>query len=87
MRFEYDPGKSAANHEKHGMDFEEAQALWDDPHIIEAPADVEDEPRFLAVGMIGSKHWTAVCTYRGNRIRIVSVRRSRKREVEHYEGI
>ena len=56
MKFEYDSGKSATNHDKHGIDFEEAQALWDDPQLIEAPANVVDEPRFLAVGMIGTRH-------------------------------
>ncbi|MEP2842862.1 BrnT family toxin [Roseibium sp.] len=56
MKFEYDPDKSAANREKHGIDFDEAQALWDDPYLIEAPANVTDEPRFLAVGMIGARH-------------------------------
>lgn len=80
MRFEYDPEKSAANREQHGMSFEEAQALWDDPDIIEAPARAENESRFLAVGMIGPKHWTAVCTYREDRVRIISVRRARQQE-------
>ena len=69
MKFEYDPDKSAANREKHGIDFDEAQALWDDPYLIEAPANVTDEPRFLAVGMIGARHWTAVYTYRSDRVR------------------
>ena len=58
----------------------------DDPCLIEAPASVTDEPRFLAVGMIGAGHWTAVSTYRNERVRIISVRRSRKQEIDHYEG-
>ena len=86
MKFEYDPDKSAANHAKHGIDFDEAQSLWDDPYLIEAPANVMDEPRFLAVGMIGAKHWTAVYTYRNGRVRIISVRRARRQEIEHYEN-
>ena len=86
MEFEYDSGKSAANRDKHGISFGEARALWDDPHIIEAPANTADEPRFLVTGMIGPRHWTAIFTYRENRVRIISVRRSRRREVEHYEG-
>ena len=86
MKFEYDPDKSAVNSEKHGIDFDEARALWDDPYLIEAPANVTDEPRFLAVGMIGARHWTAVYTYRSDRVRIISVRRARKQEIDHYEG-
>ena len=86
MKFEYDPAKSVANGAKHGIDFDEAQALWNDPYLIEAPAYVSDEPRFLVVGVIGTKHWTAVYTYRGDRVRIISVRRARKEEVDYYEG-
>lgn len=86
MRFEYDPDKSAANRQKHGIDFDEAQTLWDDDRLLEAPANSADEPRFLVIGMIGPKHWAAVCTYRGNHVRIISVRRARKQEIEHYES-
>ncbi len=86
MRFEYDPDKSAANRERHGIDFEEAQALWDDPHLIEASANVTVGPRFLAVGMIGARHWTAVFTYREGRVRIISVRRPRGEGIASYEG-
>jgi uncharacterized DUF497 family protein len=56
MDFEYDAEKSAANKAKHGIDFEEAQALWNDARLLEAPARTDDEPRFLAVGRIGEKH-------------------------------
>ena len=86
MTFEYDPDKSAANREKHGIDFDEAQALWDDPYLIEVPAIVMDELRFLAVGVIGARHWAAVYTYRSDRVRIISVRRARKQEIDHYES-
>ena len=41
---------------------------------------------FWHFGRIGSKHWSAVITYRGSNIRIISVRRSRATEVELYEG-
>jgi uncharacterized DUF497 family protein len=86
MPFEYDLGKSAANQRKHGIDFERAQALWDDPRAVGAPTRTGDEPRFIVVGMIGAKHWTAICTMRGERVRIISVRRARKDEVRHYDG-
>ena len=86
MRFEYDPDKSAANKAKHGIDFAEAQALWEDPWLLEAPARTDDEPRFLVVGRLRDRHWSAVCVRRGGSIRIISVRRARKREIERYES-
>lgn len=86
MRFEYDPAKSAGNHAKHGIDFEEAQALWRDPRLLEAPARSDDEPRFLVVGRIGDRHWSAIFVERGDAVRIISVRRARQEEVERYES-
>ena len=86
MEFEFDPGKSAANKAKHGIDFDEAQALWHDPDLIEIPARTDDEPRFVVVGRIGETHWSGIITYRDGRVRIISVRRSREEEVSIYEG-
>ena len=86
MDFEYDPEKSRRNREKHGIDFDEAQALWDDPDLLEVPARTMDEPRYLVIGRIGGRHWSAVITYRDERIRLISVRRSRKEEVTLYEN-
>ena len=86
MDFEFDPGKGAANKEKHGIDFTEAQHLWDDPDLIEIPARTTDESRFLVIGKLGGKHWSGVITYRGGRVRIISIRRSRAEEVMIYEG-
>ncbi len=86
MEFEYDPVKSAANLNKHGIDFETGQALWNDERLLVAPARTLDEPRYLAIGMIDGMHWSAVITKRGGRVRLISVRRSRKDEVERYEG-
>jgi uncharacterized DUF497 family protein len=86
MEFEFDPKKSDINKAKHGIDFHEAQALWDDPDFIEIPVKTSDEPRYLAMGKISGKHWSAVITYRGEKTRIISARRSRKEEVDIYEG-
>lgn len=86
MVFEFGPKKSKSNKEKHGIDFNEARALWDDPDIIEIPVQTIDEPRYLVIGMIEGKHWSGVITYRGDQVRIISVRRSRKEEVEIYES-
>ncbi|MGB5310336.1 MAG: BrnT family toxin [Arenicellales bacterium] len=84
--FEYDDEKSTLNLEKHGIDFVLAQALWNDQDLIEVQAKTENEPRFLVIGSIENKHWSAVITYRSNTIRIISVRRSRRSEVEIYES-
>lgn len=85
MSFEYDPNKSESNREKHGIDFEEAQALWSDEAFLEIPAKNLDEPRFLIIGKIQGKHWSAVITYRDENIRIISARRSRDEEIDLYE--
>jgi hypothetical protein len=84
--FEYDDDKSQANLEKHGINFLDAQVLWKDPDLLEIQARSDDEPRFLVIGLIGSNHWSAVVTYRNGAVRLISVRRSRKREVEMYES-
>ena len=85
MEFEFDPKKSLSNKVKHGVDFEEAQELWNDPHLLEIEARSSDEPRFLLIGRIADKYWSAVITYRDDKTRIISVRRSRKEEIDLYE--
>ncbi|MBM4153892.1 MAG: BrnT family toxin [Lentisphaerae bacterium] len=86
MEFEFDDRKSAANRAKHGIDFAGARALWDDADLLEIPARTVDEPRWLVIGAVGGVLWTAVVTYRGHRVRIISVRRSRDEEKALYEG-
>ena len=84
--FEYDEAKSLSNAENHGIDFIAAQAIWEDPDAIEIQAKSYDEERFIVIGLIGNKHWSAVITYRDTRIRLISVRRSRPQEVQLYES-
>jgi uncharacterized DUF497 family protein len=86
MEFEFDEQKSRRNKAKHGIDFAEAQALWDDTDILEIPARTADEPRSVVIGRIGAQHWSATITYRGDRIRIISARRSRSEERALYES-
>jgi uncharacterized DUF497 family protein len=86
LRFEFDERKSVANKTKHGIDFVEAQALWLDENLVRIAARAGDEPRFVVIGQIGGEHWSAAVTYRGEAIRLISVRRSHAREVEAYEG-
>ena len=86
MEFEFDPNKSAANKEKHGLDFVEAQGIWLDDRSLDLLAVSSGEPRRLAIGLIGERHWTAVRSLRGGTIRIIPVRRSRKNEVQKWLG-
>lgn len=86
MEFEFDERKSRSNKEKHGIDFQEAQSLWNDLDRIEIPARTEDEPRYLVVARLKGKHYSAVITYREDKVRIISVRRARVEEVEIYES-
>lgn len=86
ITFEFNEQKSDANLLKHGINFIDAQALWDDPGLLEIPAKTEDEPRYLLIGLINGKHWSAVITYRKASIRLISVRRSRPEEVALYES-
>ena len=86
MKFEFDPEKSNRNKEKHGIDFVDAQVLWNDSDRLEVLAKTQTEKRFILIGKIADKHWTAVVTPREDKIRIISVRRARKKEVDAYES-
>jgi len=86
MEFEFDENKSRSNKEKHVIDFNEVQALWGDPDRIEIPAKTIDENRFLLIGKIFQTHWSVVVTYRQKKIRIISARKARKKEVGIYES-
>ncbi|MEH2447267.1 MAG: BrnT family toxin [Nostoc sp.] len=84
--FEYDKNKSQSNFVKHGIDFIEAQKLWNDRNLLEIPAKTQDELRFLVIAKIDNKHWSGVITYRDQNIRIISVRRSRTEEIALYDS-
>ncbi len=86
MEFEFDNHKTKENKKRHGIDFVKAQMLWDDSDRIEIPARTIDEPRLVVIAKIADKYWSGIITYRGEKIRIISVRRSRKEEVEIYES-
>ena len=86
MEYKFDNRKSAKNLEKHGIDFVGAQDLWNDPDRIEIPTKTIDEQRFLMTGKISDKYWSCVFTYRSEKVRIISVRRSRKEEIDIYES-
>jgi uncharacterized DUF497 family protein len=86
MEFEFDESKSRTNKARHGIDFVEAQALWEDMDLLEVPAKTEDEPRAIVIVKIAEKHWSAIITWRNDKTRIISVRRSRREERELYES-
>lgn len=85
MPFEWDLDKSNANKEKHGIDFDAARMLWSDGNRLEIHLPYPFEERWITIGNIDNRLWTAVFTLRGSVIRIISVRRSRKKEVDLYE--
>ena len=86
MDFEFDQWKSSQDEVKHGIDFIEAQVIWDDENALEYPGKSVGEKRYLVIGMICKDLYTACITYRGNRIRIISVRRATKDEGMQYDN-
>ena len=87
MDFEFDPQKSQSNKLKHGIDFEEAKALWSDPNAIEIELHYLDEKRRARIGRHfegGNELWTAIFTLRGEKVRLISVRRARMKEKQQY---
>ena len=87
MEFEYDPEKSKTNQNKHGITFEAAQKLWQGLSV-EFAAQQEYENRFARIGLLEGKLYTCIYTLREDRIRIISCRRSRKKEeVLYAKGI
>ena len=84
MVFEFDPDKSQANLEKHGIDFEQAQTLWRDPDGLDFPSKFPQEIRRLWIAAREGKVWTAIYTAREGKVRIISVRRSRENERNAY---
>jgi uncharacterized protein len=85
MEFEYDPEKSRANADKHGIDFLQAQQMWDDPDLLLLPARSASERRWLALGLCEGRLWAAIFTLRSGRIRLISVRRARAEESSVYQ--
>ncbi len=86
LEFEFDEKKSTSNLTKHGIDFRDGQALWNDSNLIKIEAKTKDGPRFISIGKINDAHWSAVTTIRGRRVRIISIRRARKSEVNIHES-
>ena len=86
MDFEYNELKSKINKDKHGIDFEQSQKIWEDQMMLEVFLNFPDEDRYICIGKIDNKYWSTIITYREKYVRIISVRRARKKEIEHYEN-
>jgi uncharacterized DUF497 family protein len=87
MIFEWDDVKQKSNLDKHGLDFHDADLLFDGP-ILEADAKpVDGERRWMATGMIYDIIATAIFTRRGNAIRLISPRRARREERARYDQL
>jgi uncharacterized protein len=86
VEFEFDSRKSESNKSKHEIDFVEAQALWRSKHALLGAKDAL-EKRYLVIGTIDQQHWSAIITYRGAKIRIISVRKSTAAEIHTYEKL
>lgn len=84
MIFEFDEQKSQSNLKKHGIDFSKAQLLWKGPYV-EFAAKTEYENRFALIGPLDGKLYTCIYTIREDRIRLISCRRSRRKEQKLYE--
>ncbi|MEE9463283.1 MAG: BrnT family toxin [Bacteroidales bacterium] len=84
--FEFDKNKSRSNKVKHGIDFTMAMKLWNDPNRLEIPAQWVNESRYLLIAVLEEEYWSAVFTKRNNKIRIISVRKSRRYEKEIYNS-
>jgi len=82
----YDEDKSKSNKEKHGIDFVEAQNLWQNEEGLIVPAKiVGEEVRYALISIFKSKCYVAIFTLRDDVYRIISVRRCRKNEEKSYE--
>ncbi len=86
--FEWDPEKAAANLEKHGVGFEEAATVFDDPFAdtFYDPDHSADEERFLTFGLSpGGRALLVSHCDRDDRVRIIHVRLMTRREQQQYE--
>ena len=91
MQFEWDENKNQANRKKHGLSFDTARLVFDDPFHISVPDhSATGEQRWRTMGMAGNIVLLVVVhTYRGEgndeKIRIISARKATKQERKRYE--
>ena len=86
MEFDFDPEKAAANLKKHGLSLDQAIGLWEVPAVVVKARTVGEE-RFLIIGRLGEKLYSCIYTVRGETIRLISARRSHRKEEEIYHEV
>ena len=87
MEYEWDEAKRAANLRKHGVDFESvAEFDWSAALVLPDTRRDYGEPRWIALGPLGHRVFCLVFTKRGERIRVISLRKANRREVNRYES-
>jgi uncharacterized protein len=86
VQYEWDKGKAAENLRKHGVDFADAIEALEDPNRLEEidTRFAYDEERILIIGMAHGRVLFAVATFRGEKCRIISVRKATKHEQGRY---
>lgn len=83
LDFEWDDAKNVSNLDKHGIDFEDAVAIWERPVLVSlSPRGGED--RWIAIGMVDGMEIAVVYTERGTAKRLISARRARTNERRAY---
>ena len=88
MEFEWDGNKAEANLSKHGVSFDEAKTVFDDPLYIDFydPDFSDEEDRYIIIGESQQRRLLIVSyTERNHKIRLISAREVTKREREDYE--
>ena len=87
VQFEWDSKKAISNLKKHGVDFADAVAVFEDERAITIPDDYPDEERFITIGMDSfGRILVVVFAWRETRIRIISARKATTKEIRQYKG-
>jgi uncharacterized DUF497 family protein len=86
MQFEWDETKRESNLAKHGVDFVLGEMLFDGRPVTTAPSRRQTEERYMTTGEIDGRFFTAIWTWRGDVIRLISMRRARNAEKEGHRA-
>jgi len=87
--FEWDDEKAQSNIKKHGVTFDEAATIFNDPRLatISDPDHSDGEERFVSIGMsVIMRLLSVIHTFRKDRNRLISARKATKAEKENYEN-
>ena len=88
MEFEWNPDKAAQNLEKHGVSFQEAATVFNDPLSMTFPDPDHSigESRYVIIGLSRFGQLLVVAhTDRGEKVRIISARKATRQERKFYE--